>query len=79
MSASSLANTPLWLNGPEFINLKDEVLEESTIDVSSVPDDCQKEMKRKECVLIAIGDETNISTVIDSKRFSSAYRLFHLY
>ena len=79
MSASLLANTPLWLNGPEFIHSQNEASEDSTTDISSMPDDCQKEIKPRQSVLIAIEDsQPDISTIIDPKRYNSAHRLFRM-
>ena len=62
MSASALAETPLWLSGPDWLYSKAGLLEESNPDIQElpVPNDCQSEMKCKEAAhsLVTLDDNT---------------------
>ena len=63
----------------KFIHFKDEASGESATDASSIPDDCQKEMKQRQCVLITIEDaQPDISAIIDPPRYNSAHRLVRI-
>ena len=50
MSISELSESPLWLNGPDWLwhsfNVEEKIVEDTS--PSDVPEECQKEMKRKD-------------------------------
>ena len=48
MSADHLADTPLWLNGPDWL-LHGGLMEEPDLTVSA-PEECKCEMKKKDAV-----------------------------
>ena len=79
MSASELADTPLWLHGPDWLCYGEEREEESD-PTPSVPEGCRGEMKKRDQVhlLTAAQDHSTgcLSQLIDPGRYSSAYRLF---
>ena len=77
MSVSELADTPLWLCGPDWLR-EEEQLEEPDRSVS-VPEECRGEMKCKEAVHLLSNIQSHntpcLSALIDPRRYSSAYRL----
>ena len=81
MSISELADTSLWLDGPEWLHSNDLPGDLSS-DVS-VPEECRDEMKRKEAAqhtLVTVQDSgvPQISQLIDARKYSSSYRLFQV-
>ena len=79
MSASVLAETPLWLNGPEWLwQLPDQEQENQE---QGVPDDCRTEMKRSDPLHSLITVDTRdprqgLCQLICSERFGTSRRLF---
>ena len=73
MSASELAENPLWLHGPDWLHSSEELPEEST--PLSVPEECRCEMKCKDVVhsLVTLQDHSTpcLSEIIDPERYSS--------
>ena len=85
MSASTLSESSLWLNGPDWLWHKSNGKEETDEDVSlpDVPEECQKEMKRKDLSssLVATnvaGPSADMSQVLSPTRYSSCHRLFRI-
>ena len=83
MSASTLAETPLWLEGPHWLYSKDCPLGELNADPTetSLPDDCRDEMKHKELThsLVAVEDRRpSLNQLIHLEDYSSSYRLFRV-
>lgn len=83
MAASTLAETPIWLQGPHWLYTKKCQPEESDSDTCEPqpPDDCQMELRRKDLTLsYAAVDENgpNLSQLISPENYSSAHRLFRV-
>ena len=80
MSASALAKTPLWLDGPVWLCAESDSAEISDDDESAVPVHCQSEMKKKVAhSLIAVeGDASGPDQLFDPERCSSSHRLFRI-
>ena len=80
MSASELAESPLWLHGPDWLYSHEELLEEFT--PLSIPEECRCEMKSKHAThsLVTSKDHSGhrLSELIDPQRYSSTYRLFRV-
>ena len=81
MSVSELAETTLWLDGPDWLHSND--LPGDLSSGLSVPEECRNEMKRKEAAhhaLVTVQDSsvTQISQLIDAQKYSSSYRLFQV-
>ena len=78
MSAIDLAETPLWLRGPEWLHSSEDLPEDQT--PLSVPEGCVCEMKRKDAVhsLVTLHDHSTprLSEIIDPASDSSTYHLF---
>ena len=85
MGASELSESPLWLNGPDWLWYKSSKGEETDEGTSppDVPEECQREMKRKNppsCVVAINTTEppVDMSQVICPKQYSSSHRLFRV-
>ena len=82
MSLTDLLETPLYLDGPDWLRAKEPIARSSTeSEDSTIPDDCQCEMKRGTAhTLTTVGDAARVvprlSNVMDLKRYSSSQRLF---
>lgn len=81
MSASELADTPLWLSGQKWLHNREELQEELTPS-QSVPGECKCEMKRSDSAQLLVNAQVPstpcLSQAIDPERYSSAYRLFRV-
>ncbi len=86
MSVSALTETPIWLQGPDWLHSKEGPPEESDVYTSElqVPDDCRSEMKRKELThsLVTVEnkghEESCLSRLINPERYGSSHRLFRV-
>ena len=85
MGASELSESPLWLNGPDWLWYKSSKREETDEDTSppDVPEECQREMKRKNLPSCVVAINTaeppvDMSQVICPKQYSSSHRLFRV-
>ena len=84
MSASALSESSVWLSGPDWLWHKsstEEVEEGPT--VPGVPQECQKEMKRKDIIdsTVAVNTtelSTDLSQVVSPERYSSSHRLLRV-
>ena len=81
MRASDLANTPVWLDGPDWLR-SNEGLSRESVSSPSVPEECRCEMRRKDAahslVTLEDGSTPLLSQLIDPQRYSSTYRLFRV-
>ena len=81
MSASELADTSLWLHGPEWLHHSEGLQEESNL-VRSLPEECKCEMKQRDAahslVNAQVPNTFRLSQVIDPERYSSTYHLFRV-
>ena len=81
MSASELADTPLWLHGPEWLHHSEGLQEESNL-VQSVPEECKREMKQRDAAHLLVNAQVPntscLSQVIDPEHYNSAYHLFQV-
>lgn len=84
MSASALVNTPLWLDGPDWLYKDGPTNDDTDITEVPTPDDCLHEMKRKEPAhsLVTLADDTpttsGLSHLIPSEQYSSSHHLFRV-
>ena len=85
MGASALSDSPVWLNGPEWLwrkSSKEEETEESN-PPHDAPEECQREMKRKDLpgslvVVNTIDPPPDMSQVLCPSRYSSSHHLFRV-
>ena len=90
MSAVALVNTPLWLDGPDWLYRKDNPTEDD-VD-TTMPEDCRHEVKSKvaaHSLITLMSDSPNdtsgsshdtpgLSHIIPPERHSSSYRVFRV-
>ena len=81
MTASELADTPLWLHGPEWLHHSEELPEEPEL-TQPLPEECKHEMKRNDAANLLVDAQVpsapRLSQVINPELYSSAYRLFRV-
>ena len=83
VSATALTESSIWLRGPEWLSSKTCSLDVSDVGPSdtTVPDDCQCEMKRRDLTTSLVTVETHkpsLTEIINPERYSSSHRLFHV-
>ena len=83
MSASALAETPLWLEGPQCLYSEEFPPESISADPDEgpPPDDCQSEIKLKKythALVTVDNDGPQLKRLINLKDYSSSHRLFRV-
>ena len=83
VSVTTLTESSIWLKGPEWLISKTCSLDVSDVGPSdtTVPDDCQCEMKRRDLTTSLVTVEThkpNLTKIINPKRYSSSHKLFRV-
>ena len=78
MSASVLAESQQWLNGPQWLNF--ECTSHLSCDEKGepIPDQCRNEMKIKDAVHVLVSVGNDVTEIFNPEICSSTYRLFKI-
>ena len=81
LGALALADTPLWLNGPDWLYYRGGLLEEFNSDFYElpIPDDCRSEKVAAHSLITLQGsilETSGLSQLIDPEQYSSLIACF---
>ena len=81
MDASELVRRPLWLAGPHWLHLSQDLPDGAEAVECTIPEDCRQEMKQGKVVSTLIVNQTGgpfLGRLVDCERFSSLRRLLRV-